>query len=448
MSAEGLTRTLACYAAETRPDALPDAVRHEAARAFLNWTAVAIGGAQEEAVRIAARFVAGKGSGEQASVIGHGFRSDVASAAFVNCIASSVLAYDDAHLPTVAHPSGPAAAALLALAQGRKVSGPEFVTALALGIELQCRIANMLVLPPAPLDTSFYVNGFSGPVGVAAAAGRLLGLDPRRMGWAFGLAASQAGGFRAVHGTMASHFRPGHATRVGLDAALLAERGFDCIDDALEAHGGFLAVFAPGSDPDLALNGLGSRHEMLANRYKPYPCGIVIHPVIDACRELRTQIPDGASISRVRLLVNPLVLTLTGKRTPRTALESHVSAFHWAAVALLEDAPGLAANGDACLADAAVAALRERIEAEADADMGKAQARVQVTLADGTMLETYVEHARGSQMRPMSDAELDAKFQDLAAGSLRPGNAEALREACWGIGDLTDVGAEIGSLLP
>lgn len=443
-----LTVDLARYAAESHYDGLPSEVRHEAARAFLNWIAAAIGGCQEDAVQIAARFIKARGGRPRATVIGTGSCSDVASAAFVNCIASSVLAYDDAHLPTVAHPSGPAASALFALAQLKETSGTEFINALALGIEIQCRVANMLVLPPSPIDTSFYVNGFSGPIGVAAAAGRLLGLSEQQLAWAIGIAASQAAGFRAVHGTMTSHFRPGYASRVGLEAALLAELGFDCIENSLEAPGGFISVYAPGSDPGLALDGLGSRHEMLENRYKPYPCGIVIHPVIDACQELKAQIPDRADISHVRLFVNPLVLALTGKRSPRTALESHVSVFHWAAVALLQDAPGLAATRDACLADATVGALRAQIEAEAVSDIGKGEARVQVTLRDGTQLETHVLHARGSRARPMSDNELNAKFNDLTADRLRPGSGLLLREACWRVSEMPEIGRKIGVLLP
>ena len=197
-----LTRAIARYAVGSRFDALPQKVQREAARAFLNWIGVAIGGCHEAAPTIAARFVVEKASKPTAAVIGHDLKTDVASAAFVNCIASSVLAYDDAHLPTVAHPSGPAASALFALAQSRIVSGDEFLSALALGIEIQCRIANMLVHPPSPMNPSFYVNGFSGPIGVAAAVGRILELDEQRMAWAIGIAASQASGFRAVHGTM------------------------------------------------------------------------------------------------------------------------------------------------------------------------------------------------------------------------------------------------------
>lgn len=448
MHGVGLTRAIADYAVASGWDALPGAVRREAARAWLNWVGVAIGGACEPAVANAARYVAAAGAGGPATLIGHGVRAPVAEAAFVNCVASSVLAYDDAHLPSVSHPSGPAAAALFALAQARGVGGEDFLAALALAIELQCRVATMLVATPGAMNASLYVNGFSGPIGVAAGVGRLLGLDERRMGWAIGLAASQAAGFRATHGTMTAHFRPGHAARCGVVAALLAEQGFDCTDDALEARGGFIDVFAPGSAPETALDGLGTRHAMLENRYKPYPCGIVIHPVIDACLEIREQMTPQAAIARVRLSVNPVVLSLTGKRRPKTALESHVSVFHWAAVSLLGHAGGLAATEPGCLADPAVVALRETIEAEADPAIGKGEARAEVALTDDRVLYARVVQARGSEARPMTDDELDGKLRALTAGALPPAAVEPLLAACRGTAALADVGHEIGAMLP
>ncbi|WP_298396463.1 MmgE/PrpD family protein [Sphingobium sp.] len=444
-----LTQEIARYAVETRFDALPPAVRHEAARAWLNWVGVAIAGSRESAPALAARMVAAQGTGGKATIIGHGVRTDMASAAFVNCIASSVLAFDDAHLPSVAHPSGPAAAALFALAQSRSISGEELLNALALGIEVQCRLANMLVLPPGPVDTSYYVNGLSGPIGVAAAMGRLLGLDRQAMGWAIGIAASQGSGFRSTHGTMTAHFRPGHATRCGVTAALLAAEGFDCTDDALEADGGFFDVYARGSDPAIALADLGTHHEMLRNRYKPYPCGIVIHPVIDACQSIRAQAMAQASpIAQVRLLVNPLVLRLTGKREPRTMLESHVSVFHWASVALLQDRPGIAATQPDSLTDPHIARLRALITADPVPDMGKGEARVEAILADGSQVTAHVEHARGSIERPMTDNELDTKFMDLAEGQLGSQASALLRDACWRVATMDDVGAELGPLIP
>lgn len=443
---DGLTRTLAHYASGSNFDDLPAGVRHESARALLNWLGVAIAGSGEPAARIAGASIRDRGTVVGAPVIGQGFAANPSSAAFVNCIASSLHAFDDAHLPSVAHPSGPAVAACIALAQVRLISGKELLNAIALGIELQCRIANMLVLPPSTFSTGIYVNGFSGPVGVAGAIGRLLGLGPGPLAQAMGIAASQASGFRSTHGTMTAHFRPGHATRAGLDAALLVEQGFDCTEDALEAPGGLIDIFASGADLSIATKRLGEHHEMLENRYKPYPCGIVIHPVIDACLEIKGRMKSGA-IDAVTLRVNPLVLRLTGKRTPTTTLESHVSVYHWAATALLWSKAGLAEASLEAIADADIRALRERMVAEPDPSFHKGEAHVTVRLRDEQTFEAHVTSAKGSRERPLTDAELIKKFHSLCDPILGRDRAVEVSEKCFAMAEIADSGQALRSFM-
>ncbi|MBK9609762.1 MAG: MmgE/PrpD family protein [Betaproteobacteria bacterium] len=140
------------------------------------------------------------------------------------------------------YPTGPVAAALFAFCEKQAVSGEDFVTALALGIEIECRMSNVLLLPPARANLGLFVTGITGPIGAAAALGNLLRLDEQRMRWALGLAAAQAAGFRATHGAMAAFFIPAHAARNGVSAAMLAAGGLSCTDNALEAPKGFVDV--------------------------------------------------------------------------------------------------------------------------------------------------------------------------------------------------------------
>jgi 2-methylcitrate dehydratase PrpD len=442
-----ITAELARYAAAARFDTLPDSVTAETARAFMNWMGCVLGGCQEPAVAIAAATVAELGGGPQASIIGRGQRTDIASAAFVNCISSSILAFDDAHLATVTHPSGPAAASLFAVSEKFPASGTDFLAALALGIEIECRLSNVLLLPPSKFNVGFYVTGLSGPIGVAAAVGNLLRLDEMRMRWALGIAASQASGFRTTHGTMTAHFRPGHATRAGVWAAMLAARGFTCSDTALEAEKGFFDVFSSGADLNHAVDGLGHDFELMRNTYKPYPCGIVIHPTIDACLEISEQLDAAARIADVVLRVHPLTLTLTGKRTPADPLEAAVSVFHWTAAALLHGRAGLAEMRQDCIDDPDIAALRGRINAVPDDEIRSDESIVEATLTTGATLRAHVTNARGSVARPMTDAELDAKFMQQALIVLPRKTAETLLLLCRGAASLRDVGREIGGAL-
>lgn len=443
----GITRQLADYAARARYAMLPGHVQTEASRALLNWMGCALGGCQEPAVQLAMATVAELGGGPQASIIGHAHRSDIASAAFVNCISSSVLGYDDAHLATVAHPSSPVCSAIFAWSEKNDVTGEDFLAALALGIEITCRLSNALVLPPSKFNVGFYVTGLTAPIAVALAVGNLLRLDAQRMGWAMAIAASQAGGFRATQGSMTAHFRPGHAARSGVWAAMLASQGFAGNEVSLEADKGFFDVYAVGADLAQTVAGLGEHHEMLNNAYKPYPCGIVIHPTIDACLDLHGQFGGSVVPLRATVRVHPLALSLCGIREPATTLESLNSLHHWAAAALVRGRAGVPEMLPECIADPAVAQLRSRIEVIADASIDSDQADVEAVLTDGRTLRARVLCARGSKTRPMSDDDLDAKFRSQAGLILPEARVEKLRGLCLGAAALRHVGLDIASVL-
>jgi 2-methylcitrate dehydratase PrpD len=328
------------------------------------------------------------------------------------------------------------------------VNGEDFVAALAVGMEIECRLSNVLLLPPARAEVGWFVTGLTGPIGAAAALGRLLRLDERRMRAAIGLAATQAAGFRGTHGSMAAFLVPAHAARTGVLAAGLASRGFTCMDNVLEGGKGFVDVFGKGGSLHRAVDGLGDRFELLANAYKPYPSGIVVHPGIDACLDIAGRLPPDAAIAAVRLRVHPLALELCGRRDPRTPVEAQLSLFHWAAATLLQRAAGIGVLRQACIDDHSIGALRSRIDAIADPALERDEAIAEVVLQDGSRLHAHVAHARGSMARPMTDAELDAKFRAQADTRLPKAARERLLDLCRHVARLDNVGAQISPTLP
>jgi 2-methylcitrate dehydratase PrpD len=441
-----ITRELAAYAAHARFDAVPGEVQVEGARAFINWMGCVLGGCHDPAVDMAAATVAEAGGHPQASLIGRGQRADVASAAFVNCLSSTVLSFDDTHLATVTHPTGPVAAALFALSEKLGVSGEDFVTALVIGIEIECRLSNVILLPPAQANIGLFVTGISGPIGSAVALGRLLGLDEPRMRSAIGLAAAQCSGIRGTHGAMGAFVIPAHAARSGVSAAMLASKGLTGTDDVLERPKGFVDVYGRGGDLDRAVDGLGERFELFANAYKPYPSGIVVQAAIDACLDIAHRLPDRAELATVALTVHPLALDLCGRRHPANPVEAQISLFHWAAACLLQRSAGLAQLEQRCIDDAAVSTLRARIVATPDASLGRDEAIAEVKLANGTCLRLHVEHARGSMDRPMTDTELDAKFSAQARTVLSSDASDRLLQLCRNVAALRDVGTDIAAV--
>jgi 2-methylcitrate dehydratase PrpD len=317
--------------------------------------------------------------------------------------------FDDTHLKTVIHPAGPVCSAILALAEHRPVSGEDFLHALVLGVEVECRIGNSVY--PNHYDTGWHITGTAGVMGAAAACGKLLGLDEQQMVWALGIAATQSSGLREMFGTMCKPFHPGNAAKNGLMSALLAEKNFTSSNRGIEAPRGFAHVLSTKFDPSEIIDGLGETFEIDLNTYKPFACGIVIHPIIDACVQLRNEHSlSGDEIESVLARVHPLVLELTGKKTPQTGLEGKFSVYHSAAVGFIHGAAGEREYSDAVVRDPKVVALRDKVTAEIDSTMHEDQTRVEVTLKDGRKLSRYVEAAIGSLKRPQTDADLEGKL--------------------------------------
>ena len=210
----------------------------------------------------------------------------------------------------------------------------------------------------------------------------------------------------------------GNAARGGLLAALMARTGMDGPPDALEGRFGFLNVVGPLVDRAALVDGLGESWELLANDYKPWPVGVVLNPVIDACLELRDRLGDAsAGVVSVVVKGHPLLAERTDRPRLERANDCRLSSHHIAAVCFLRGSPALADVTEAALNDPAIANFRERVRVEATDAIPVGSAGVEARLEDGTVHAVYVEHARGSRARPLSDGELDDKFRTLAAGA-------------------------------
>jgi 2-methylcitrate dehydratase PrpD len=435
--ATDVTRKLARYVVNARPEDVPAAVRKEAARTLLNWVGCAVGGSRHETVDIAVRALSPFSGPAQASVLGRKERLDVLSAALMNGISSHIFDFDDTHLRTIVHPAGPVASAILALSEYRAVSGGELLHALILGAEVECRIANAVY--PAHYDVGWHITGTVGPFGAAAAAGKMLKLPEQQMLWALGLAATQPVGLREMFGTMTKSFHPGRAAQNGLTAAFLAAQNFTSSNQGIEAARGWANVLSTARNYGEITDNLGAHYEISVNTYKPFPCGIVIHPAIDGCLQLRAQYSlKPEQIARIELKVHPLVLELTGKKAPQAGLEGKFSVYHAVAAAMVRGRVREAEFSDQAIGEAGIIALRERVSAAIDRSIAEDQVRIIVTLKDGRRLEKYIEHAIGSAKNPMTNAQLEAKFRGLAEGVLTPDRVRKLMDLCWNIEKASD----------
>ena len=435
-SADHVTRELARYLVAAKPSDVPASVKKEAARTLLNWVGVAVGGSRHETVTRAIESVRPFAGPAQAQLVGRSERLDAMSATLINGISSHVLDFDDTHLKTIIHASSAVVPPALALAEFLpEVSGSQFLHALVLGCEAAFRVGNAVY--PNHYDVGWHITGTAGSIGAAAAAGVLLRLTEQQMVWALGLAASQQVGLRESFGSMNKSFNPGRAGQNGMMVALLAARGFTSSEQMLEAKRGWANTVSTKQDFREITGELGTRFEMALNTYKPFACGIVIHPIIDGCIQLRGRpgfrIED---IARVELRVHPLVLELTGKTTPRSGLEGKFSVFHSAAVSLIEGRAGPRQYSDAAVQSPATVALRDKVSARVDPGILESQADVTVVLRNDERLNVFVAQVVGSVEKPLSDDDLVAKTIDLMEGVIPTSRQPAAVQACWNIENL------------
>lgn len=412
---------------------LPEDVAHAGRRTLLNALSLAVGAARHPAVEAAYEVVRRLTRRSEASVPVRSARVEAEWAAFVGGIAVHAEDHDDTHLTTVVHPGAPVVPAALAVAELCGSSGRQLLEAVVVGVEVACRMG--LGLGPGHFDRGWHLTGSTGRYGAAAAAARLAGLDEATLTGVWARSAAETAGVQAAFGTMTKPYHPGKAAHDGI----LAVR--DALDGRLPApmspaaETDLFHALGPDPDPSGAIAGLGQQWETALNTFKPYACGIVSHPVIDAAVEARPRV--AGRISRIVVTVNPIVLDVMGVEEPADGLESKFSVYHCAAIGLLDGAGGPAQFSDKRVNSPDTGALRRKVEVTTDPSLARDAARLAVDLVDGQRIEVGVDHARGSVERPMTDEDLTFK----ARAAMRPVIGESADDLIDMVYSIEDHGA-------
>ena len=392
---------------------LPPAVVEAASRSMTDWLGAGIRGAAEPLADSLAAVIDASGGLPQATVVGRGRRTSALLAALANGAQSHALDFDDTHLPSIVHGAAPVAPVVLALGELQRLPGARVLSAFVAGFEVETRLGR--VLGRALADRGWHVTGVLGHFGAAAAAGKLLGLDARRLARALGIAGTQAAGLEQSFGTMSKPLHPGKAAMNGLLAALLAREGFTGPTAMLDGHAGLGATFLGIEDLGAAVEDLGKRFEILDNSTKFYAACHLTHATIDAARAIRSrEVPAPDTVEAVRCRVHPLVLKVAANPDARSGLEAKFSVAYCVATALVRGEAGEAEFSDASIHDGGVRRIMARVTPEADASLGIGAAAIAVHLADGRALEERVTAARGTPGNPLTREEVEAKFRRLA----------------------------------
>ncbi len=453
---EGLTREAVEFATGLTFDRVsPEALRI-ARRCVLDGLGVALAGTEQPALEVLGRYARQVGGAPQSRVIGDAsLRLPAHLAALWNGTAGHAMDWDDTQLSEgegrlyglLTHPTVPPLAASLAVAELLGgVGGRRFLTAFVAGVEVECKLAEAVT--PAHYNGGFHSSGTFGTFGAATAAAKLLELDATQTARALGIAASMAAGIRANFGTMTKPLHVGRAAESGVTAALLAREGFTANEEAIDGAWGYLAVAGRGAEPELVRGRFGAPLSIEAPgvSIKPYPCGVLTHPSMDALLALmRDEGLSAAEIERITLHAGNNILGPIRFRVATTELEGKFSmAFLLAAIAIAGRA-GKAEFTDEFVQRADVQELQRRVETAHDPaiearGLDKIRSRLVLETRDGRRFEREAGEAyRGGPDNALSDRQVEEKFEDCAQGLLDEERVREVERRVWALEEQDDV---------
>jgi 2-methylcitrate dehydratase PrpD len=452
---QGISR----FAAGVRDGKLGPEILQDARRRTTDIIGIALAASGMEPARIVGGLIEGWGGEEQAGVIGRGERYPAASAALMNGTLAHSLDYDDTHLPSVLHPSATVVPAALAAAEASGAKGRDLLAAIAAGNELVVRVG-MAGYDPALGNSIFFEKGLhatsiAGTLGAALAAALVYGLEEEELCHAMAISASMGAGIIEANrtGGTVKRIHCGWAAHAGVTAAELAARGLTGPPTALEGRFGFLQAYLDDkADAEALTRGLGEQWEVTRVFFKPYPANHFTHAGIDAALKLREEGLDVEEIEEIELGAATAVLRTIAqpedeKAKPATGYSAKFSGPFTVATALVGGG-GLGVTlgdfTDEAVRDPTKLDLASRVRCVADEECDRIfpnqfPAVLRVRLKSGEVREARVSHNRGGPENPLSDEELEVKFQTNVERVLPADQAQKLQDALNVLGESDSV---------
>lgn len=443
------TRLLGKFTSDLRWQELPPAVVEHAKLCVLDAIGCCLFGSRLPATRILIEAIVEQGGARQASIWGTPYRTSIAQAALANCAAGHSFELDDLHTTALLHATTLAVPVAMAFAEREGASGQEFLMACVAGFEVGLRVG--IAGTQGLFNRGFHPQGTTGVFCAAATGARMLRLDAGATQHALGIAASLACGLMAAQeGAMTKRLHSGHAGQAGAFAALLAQRGYTGVPDAIEkVEGGFLRTYSDRIAPEHLTSGLGAQWQTLAIGFKAYPTVACVHGPIallhSIMQERRLHSSDIASL-RIKCGTHTFKHTVWPFRASGLT-EAQMNMYYCLSVMALRGEVFVDQFREDRLADADVLEFMKRISVEIDpaVDALGPQCRDAVNLElrtnDGRAFVVEKKWRPGSPEEPLTSGELRAKFRRLAEGRWPLEKAEALIE-------LTDRLQELPSVLP
>ena len=459
----GTTKAVVEFVSTTSFDRMPKKAVDEAKRCLIDGFGVVLAGATVRGSAIVREYIKGFGAPSGATVLGpEKVTATAAHAALANGASGHAMDYDDTQLSTtpdrvfglLTHPTVPALAAALAVGERLNVSGRMFLEAFLIGFEVECKVAE--AIKPDHYLRGFHSTGTIGTFGAVASAAKLLKLSAPQLTHALGIAASMSSGIRVNFGSMTKPLHAGRAAENGVTAAELASRGFTAGDDPLDGEWGFFQVLGGGADVPRIVSALGSPFSIVTPgvSVKPYPCGSLGHPTMDAMLKLVTDHDvKPEQISRIRVRAGSNILNPLRYKTAKTELEAKFCLPFMMSSIVLRRRAGIREFTDEFVASAPVQSMMAKVDTVFDPQIeargfDKMRSIVDVDLADGRKLsQPSDERYRGGPDRPFTRAELHDKFTDCASLVLSPERITHALEAIESVDRLASVRELVAALV-
>ena len=447
-----LMEKIADYAIRERSSKLPKEAIHHAKRAVIDWYASLLPGSRvAPAVQLEQALAdeIDRGRARLAS----GRRATLRAAALINGSASHAVEFDDIWRNAVYHPGAPVIAAALATAQAQDASGDQFLRGVIVGYEISTRIGEAVM----PSHYKYWhTTGTVGCFGAAASAATLLGCNREQFMNALGTVGTFAAGLQQAFRSeaMSKPLHAGRAAEAGVLAALAAARGVTGVHDILEGEVGFGAAMSVKPDWDKATRGLGTDYNIVHVTFKNHGCCGHTFPSLDAVIELRNKHKLTAKdIAKIRIATYQGGLDVVNNFKPEGDYQAKFSLPYVVAHSLIHGSVRLNAFGPDRLNDPQLRALMAKVELSADPEFSRAfprqrAARVEIETTDGRKFSHVQETRKGDPELPLTDAELNDKYMELAAPVLGDAGARALLNDLWALETLETVEFDRGERIP
>ena len=456
-----LTEEVSAFIAAAHSGFPPRAIER-AKEAMVDGLAVMLAGSRTAGAALLRGFYQDMSAHGKSTLVGSGGALPASMAAAVNGLSGHADDYDDTQISSqpdrvyglLTHPTTPVLAAALAVAEERGATGVQLLEAFIIGVEVECKMAE--AINPRHYTGGFHSTGTFGVFGAAAAAARLLRLSAGECRHAIGIAASKSAGIRAAFGTMTKPYHAGAAAESGVVAAQLASRGFRTDPDALDGPWGFFQVAGGGCAPELLRGRLGNPFSLIdpGVSIKPYPCGSLAHPSMDALAELvREHDITPEQVEEVRLGTSSNVLNALRYPAPADHLEAKFSIPFCLAAIVLKRRAGIQEFTDQFVQNPQVRRMMERVSPYLHPDIEaqgfqRIRSMVEIKLKDGRTVSREASVSRGTPERPMTRPEIGEKLAQCAHGLIPEEKVSAIPRLLYEIEGLDRIEKLTALLVP